>query len=240
MEIFNSIWTALSTPNKELIDILLIPANMIETIITMYLFLNVIKLNSTRKQKIIYILLSCLISRLTFTIIPNPFNTFINYFVMLSLANILFKNSFLKTTLSVVLSLIICNLVSILILNPYIKIFNISTEDLNSIPIYRYTYIAIIFLIIITITFIFKKHKFKLQFSENIDKKSRNIILLNLFIGIITLIFQSITLFYYVDKLPVIITFFSFVSLFLYFGISIYSLTRIFKLNFNYSKIRKC
>ena len=48
MEIFNSIWTALSTPNKELIDILLIPANMIETIITMYLFLNVIKLNSTR------------------------------------------------------------------------------------------------------------------------------------------------------------------------------------------------
>lgn len=230
MEIFNSIWTALSTPNKELIDILLIPANMIETIITMYLFLNVIKLNSTRKQKIIYILLSCLISRLTFTIIPNPFNTFINYFVMLSLANILFKNSFLKTTLSVVLSLIICNLVSILILNPYIKIFNISTEDLNSIPIYRYTYIAIIFLIIITITFIFKKHKFKLQFSENIDKKSRNIILLNLFIGIITLIFQSITLFYYVDKLPVIITFFSFVSLFLYFGISIYSLTRIFKL----------
>ena len=230
MEIFNSIWTALSTPNKELIDILLIPANMIETIITMYLFLNVIKLNSTRKQKIIYILLSCLISRLTFTIIPNPFNTFINYFVMLSLANILFKNSFLKTTLSVVLSLIICNLVSILILNPYIKIFNISTEDLNSIPIYRYTYIAIIFLIIITITFIFKKHKFKLQFSENLDKKSRNIILLNLFIGIITLIFQSITLFYYVDKLPVIITFFSFVSLFLYFGISIYSLTRIFKL----------
>mgnify|MGYP002536484643 FL=1 len=88
----------------------------------------------------------------------------------------------------------------------------------------------LLYFIIITITFIFKKHKFKLQFSENIDKKSRNIILLNLFIGIITLIFQSITLFYYVDKLPVIITFFSFVSLFLYFGISIYSLTRIFKL----------
>ena len=51
-----------------------------------------------------------------------------------------------------------------------------------------------------------------------------------IFIGIITIIFQSITLFYYVDKLPIIITFFCFVSLFLYFGISTYSLTRTFKL----------
>ena len=45
MEIFNSIWTALSTPNEGLLNILLIPANIIETVITMYLFLNVIKLN---------------------------------------------------------------------------------------------------------------------------------------------------------------------------------------------------
>lgn len=230
MEILNNIWTALTTPNEGLIKCLLIPANILETIITMYLFLNITDMKSTRKQKIMYIFFSCFISCFTVFLIPDPFNTFINYFVMLTLANIIFRNPFLKTTFSVVLSLIICNLVSILILNPYIKIFNISTEYLNNIPIYRYTYISIIFILIIAITIIFKSKKLKLQFSENIDTKNKHIILINLFLGIITLIFQSIILFYYVDKLPIIITFFSFLSLFLYFGISIYSLTRIFKL----------
>ena len=41
---------------------------------------------------------------------------------------------------------------------------------------------------------------------------------------------QSIITFYYIDNLPVIITFLSFISLLAYFSISIYSLTRIFKL----------
>lgn len=230
MEIFNSIWTALSTPNEGLINILLIPASIIETSILMYLFLTITNLNSTKMQRILYVIFICSISELTSFSFPNPFNNFINYFTMIIFAYIIFRNPFLKTTASVVLSIIISNLVSILILNPYLKIFNIEANQLNIIPIYRYSYMLIIFILNIAIIFILKNRKFKLQFSENIDKKSRNIILLNLFIGIITIIFQSITLFYYVDKLPIIITFFSFVSLFLYFGISIYSLTRIFKL----------
>lgn len=230
MEIFNSIWTALSTPNEGLINILLIPASIIETIILMYLFLTITNLNSTKAQKILYVIFICSISELTSLFFPNPFNNFINYFTMIIFAYIIFKNPFLKTTFSVVLSIIISNLASILILNPYLKIFNIEANQLNLIPIYRYSYMFIIFFLNIAIILTLKSKKLKLQFLENIDKKSRNIILLNLFIGIVTIIFQSITLFYYVDKLPITITFFSFVSLFLYFGISIYSLTRIFKL----------
>ncbi len=230
MEIFNSIWTALSTPNEGLLNILLIPANIIETVITMYLFLNVIKLNSTTIQKIVYVICICIISKFTMLLVPGPFNIFVNYIFIILLAYIIFKNPFLKTSASVVISLIIFNLIGALILNPYLTILNINTENLNSIPIYRISYIMLVFIITFFIIFILKGKKLKLQFSENIDKKSRNIILLNLFIGITTIIFQSITLFYYVDKLPVIITFFSFVSLFLYFGISTYSLTRTFKL----------
>lgn len=51
-----------------------------------------------------------------------------------------------------------------------------------------------------------------------------------MFFGILAIIIQSITLFYYVDTLPNIITFLSFISLLAYFAISIYSLTRVFKL----------
>ena len=223
MEIFNSIWTALSTPNEGLLSILLIPANIVEAIITMYLFLNVMGLNSTRKQKIIYVISICFITKITLSLIPNPFN-------MIILTYVIFKNPFLKTSASVVISLIISNLVGGLILNPFITLFNITTEQLNSIPLYRLSYMFSMLFILYLIILILNNPKLRLEFLENIDKKSKNIIIINLILGIITIIVQSITLFYYVDNLPVIITFLSSLSLLAYFAISIYSLTRIFKL----------
>lgn len=39
MEIFNNIWTALSTPNEGLVNILLIICSIFESIIIMYLFI---------------------------------------------------------------------------------------------------------------------------------------------------------------------------------------------------------
>lgn len=69
-----------------------------------------------------------------------------------------------------------------------------------------------------------------LDIFEDIDKRNKTIIVANLLLGILTIIIQSLTLFYYVDNLPVTITFLSFISLLAYFAISIYSLTRIFKL----------
>ena len=78
MEIFNSIWTALSTPNEGLLNILTIPLFFVEAIITMLLFLNITPLISTRKQKTIYPILISFISIFNKFIIPNPFNIFIN------------------------------------------------------------------------------------------------------------------------------------------------------------------
>ena len=230
MEILNNIWTALSTPNEGLLNILLIPANIIETIISMYLFLNIMELNSTRNQRILYVICICIISKLTMFLIPDPFNIFINYFIMILIAYIIFKNPFLKTSASFVIAILISSLIGGLILNPYITLLNINTEQLNNIPIYRLSYMFSMFLVLFIIILVLKNKKLKLEFLENIDNKSKYIIIANLVLGIITIIVQSITLFYYVDKLPIIITFLSSISLLAYFAISIYSLTRVFKL----------
>ena len=85
---------------------------------------------------------------------------------------------------------------------------------------------------LIIISFL-KNKKYRLNILDDIDKKNKIIIISNLFFGILAIFVQSITLFYYVDKLPIIITFLSFISLLAYFIISIYSLTKVFKLNFN-------
>ncbi len=230
MEILNNIWNTISTPNIQLVNIISIPFMLIEITLIMYLFLSIMSLSSTRKQRIIYVLISWLIGIFTMLVIPHPFNIFINYFIVIALQYVIFSNPFLKSITSSVLALIIYNLIGILILNPFIKIFNINTNQLYSIPIYRICYIFIIYIICTICVVILKKKNLDFQFSDNIDKKDKIIIISSLLFGILAIIMESITLFYYADNLPFLITFFSFISFFAYFAISFYSLTKVFKL----------
>lgn len=230
MEILNNLWLAISTPNETLINIIAVPATIMENVILMFLFISILNISSTNKQRITYIMLMSIISLTMMYLIPSPFNIFINYFTIVALQYIIFRNSFLKSIISSVLCIGIFNLIAIFILNPFITLLNINTTQLNSIVIYRLFYIFIMYVFTAIIIFILKNRKFKIKLLEDIDSKTKYIILLNLFFGILTVIIQSVTLFYYVDKLPILITFLSFISLLVYFAISIYSLTRIFKL----------
>ena len=230
MEILNNLWIAISTPNENLLSVITIPLFFVETFIVMHLFLHIAEMSSSRKQRVIYVIAISCISIFTMFLIPNPFNIFINYIMMILLAYKIFNNSFLKTMTSVVISLIILNLLGALALNPYITILNITSEQLNTIPIYRIFYILIIYILLVACIFLLRYKNISLKFTEDIDNKTKYIILANLLLGILTILVQSIILFYYVDKLPIIITFLSFISLLAYFCISIYSLTRIFKL----------
>ena len=230
MEILNNIWTALSTPNMDLLNIIFVPTAFIENFLILLLFIAILKINVSIKKKIIYTFIISVLSLITLFTIPNPFNVFINYFLAILLQYIIFKPPFVKSIISSVLSLVIFNLIGILILNPFITIFNISSDQLNSIPIYRLCYLLSIYIITIILVLLLRHKDWNIQFSDDIDKKNKTIIIINLLFGILAIIIQSITLFYYVDTLPIIITFLSFISLLAYFAISIYSLTRIFKL----------
>lgn len=230
MEVLNNLWLAISTPNEKLLNVIFIPTAFIENYLIMLLFISILNIISTRKQKTIYVCSMSVISLLTMIFIPNPFNIFINYCIPIFIAYIIFKNSLFKTTTSIIIALIAFNLIGILILNPYLTIFNIDAAELNSIPIYRLSYILIFYIFAIIAILILKNRNLKLDFLENIDRKNKLIIIANLFFGILAIVIQSITLFYYVDILPITITFLSFISLLAYFAINIYSLTRVFKL----------
>lgn len=230
MGFLNNICMTLSTPNIFLINIIAIPATMIENLLILLLFTSILKIQSNWSKKLIYVLSLTVIGFFTLKFIPTPFNIFINYFMPIIIAFIIFREPLLKLTFSIILSLVIFNLLTILLLNPFITIFNINTESLSSIPIYRILYTSIIYTFTFGIIFILKSKNLKFPFSKDIDKKTRYIIYITLILGVVAIIIQSITLFYYVDTLPITITFLSFISLLLYFLISIYSLTRVFKL----------
>lgn len=230
MEILNNIWIALSTPNEGLLNILYIPFTLIENILIMHLFLAIFNINSNKKQKVIYVTIVTSFSIFSMHIIPNPFNVFINYIVIVILIFYVFKISILKSILSTVFSIIIFGLIGSLLTNPYLTILNITSDQLLSVPIYRTGFLFIMYLFLCLVIVIIKYRKLTLNFFEDLDLKNRFAILANVILGLISLFTQAIIIFYYINTLPLLISFLSFISLFAYFCISIYSLTRVIKL----------
>lgn len=230
MELLNNIWNAISTPNEGLMNIILILGSFMEAILSFLVFTALLNISSSHKQKIIYIFLSSIESWLVVTFIPSPFNTIANFIFAFFLIFILFKQTILKSFIAVLSPIIVFGLIGTLILNPYLTSLHISSEELTTVPIYRFFYLFIMYLLTFTITILLRKTNIKINILNDLDKKSQKIISINLIFGLITLIVQLTITVYYIDTLPLIITFLSFISLLAYFGISIYSLTRVTKL----------
>lgn len=239
MELLNNIWNAISTPNQGLINIIMLIGCLVEIILSFLLFSELLGINSTRKQKITYICISTIESFIFMRFIPSPFNSFANLIFIFFLVLILFKQTVVKSLIAVLCPMIIFALTGSLIQNPYLTIFKLTFEQANLIPIYRIGYLTIIYSIVLLIIFILK-HKIsyiRLIILDNINKKNKFIIFANLIFGILVLIIQAFISVYYIDILPMFITFFSFLSLLAYFAISIYSLTRVMKLTITTQKL---
>lgn len=237
MEFLNNIWIALSTPNEGLVNILVLPLFFIENFLIMNLFIIIVNTEITKKQKLIYYLIFPLLSIVTMLFLPAPFNIFINYLFMFIFSNILFKSSIIKTSISILMAIIIFAIVGTLILNPFLTIFNIESSLLNTIPIYKFLFLLTEYFLVYIITLILKNINFQLTILDDIDKHNKNVILGNIFLGLLTLSIQLIITTNYTDILPLYITFLSFISLLAYLSISMYSFSRIMKLTITTKKL---
>ena len=214
-----------------------VPATILENYLLMTLFANFLNISKGIKPKIIYITIMSLFSLISIFIIENPFNVVFNYLMMILTSYFIFKNSFLKTSLSVITAGIIYNIEGALILNPFITILNITSDQLSDIPIYRLLYIIIVYSILSLIIFLLRYRKVKFNLIDTVDKRTKLIMFSNVILGMFTIMIQSVIAVYFIDKLPIAITFSSFVSLLAYFLLSIYSLTRSFKLSLTTQKL---
>lgn len=237
MEILNNLWLAVSTPNELLINIIAVPSAILENILILLLFMSILNINSNFKHKALFVIIMTLTSFISMNFLPNALNLSLNYILMIILTHFIFKISFLKSFFPIVAASLIFNIVSLLFLNPYMTFFNLSSEQLSTIPLYRLLYVILVYSCVFIVTTIIKKRSLKIKFIDDIDKKSKLIIFSNLILGLLTLFVQTFIAIYYIDKLPILITSLSFISLIAYFGLSIYSLTRVFKLTLTTRKL---
>lgn len=237
MEFMNSVWEFFITPSEMNIQIISFPFSFVEAYINMMFFLVIFNINSNKKSRILYVIIIPIIGMFSRLLIPSPFNVFINFILPFIFISALFKVSFSKALISSICSLAIFSLIGFLILNPYITMLHISSDDLANVPIYKIGYLLLMYSISFIVIFILKRRNLKILLFEDIDKKSKIVIIINFILGFITLIIQICILFYYIDTLPILITFLSFISLLSYLAISIYSLTRVLKLTLTTRKL---
>ena len=171
MKVLNNIWIAISTPNEGLLSILTIPFTIIEAILTAYLLKCILNISSTTKQSIIYISIISITSLISMYTIPNPFNIFVNYVIMFFVIKLIFKITNLKILLGIVLSALIFALIGILISNPYLTLLDISSTEIETVPIYRIGYLLLIYLLLLIISITIKYRNLYLEIIEDLDKK---------------------------------------------------------------------
>ena len=230
MEILNNIWHMLTTENELYTKILISPLIIIETYLSFKLFSIILNLYYTKNQQYSYIFLISISSILTNFFIFPPFNVLFNYLLFFILIRKIFKLNVLKTFVAIIFPQLMFALLATLIISPFLKILNITSNALNNIPIYRILYLTISYILAFIIVTIIKLKSINIKFLGELDKKSKRIFYLNIILGFFTICVQGVLIYYYINILPSLLMFFSFVSLLSYFGISFYSLTRVMKL----------
>lgn len=226
----NNIWIAISTPNPELIKILSIPLAFIESSLTLYLLTAIFNFKPKNKEKILYITSAAIISLISMFFLKSPINVIFNYISSFIIIYAIFKTNAIKTIIAGLLPSFIFSIAQYLFLNPYITLLHISYEELLSIAIYRTPLMLIIYLIVFTTTYIIKHNKYYLAQLDDIDKKSKKLIISNLCFGLFYIIIEIIITMKYLNILPLAYTFANFAMLLLYFIISLYSISKIVKL----------
>ena len=234
IQFLNNIWITLNSQNEMLIALIAIFCLPIENFLLMSLFLNILNVHATIKQKIIYISSLTIINLINLCIIPSPFNVIINYVCVFLFVKFIFKLNILKSFIALIISTFIFGLLNILLQNPFLTLLNIEPDIFINTPIYRLSYSLLLYLIIFILCILLKNFKnihFTLDLFDDLDKKTLIILYINLFVGFVTLCLQLLITDFYIDIVPIIMTLLNFILLFSFFGLTIYSISRMIKLS---------
>lgn len=229
-EFFQNVWTLLTTENAEIIDYLLFPFSILEPLTSILLFTTILKINSSKKQIVKFVLSFFILGNIINFFVPTPYNNFINIFLMPSLILLIFKTSILKSVMAQILQYFLSFFIGTSLLNLYTTIFDITANQVENIFIYRFSLCIIQQLIMYILYKYAKKNQLNIDLLENINRKTNTILLFNFLVGIVAIGIQSFIITEYNNYIPLGINIASIIILIAYFGMNLYNLSRTTKL----------
>ena len=230
MEIFQTIWTALSTENEALINTLFIPFTFIEVTVSILLANALLNLKLSKRKILLYIIIAPLVSTLTSIFFTNTLKVIINIIFVPLFAVFVLKLSFFKGLLIEFLPIIFILTSETIWANFFNIVLGVSGNEIMTIPIYKLAMICLDYIPMFVFCKLSRKYNFNITLLDNMPKGSKRILTINSIIGIISITTQLYLISFYVGTLPYFITLIGLLSLLAYFFISIYNLANTSKL----------
>ena len=230
MEILQTIWTALTTSNEGLIKILAIPIGILDFYVMMNFFTTILNIDATKKQKLIYIIVYSIIGNIVNFIIPNSYTIFVNILLMPIIIYFTLKTTVLKSILAEIVTFVTTSTLDFILAKVFFYALHITSEQILTIPIYRLCVSTTIYLSIFGLTLLINYFKLRIDIFDNMNKKTKILLIANCILLIIVLSMQFYLITFYSDTMPLSITLISIIGLIAYFSITIYSMISSSKL----------
>ena len=221
MEILETIWTALTTENITLTNILILPLFYLDALVGMLLFTTLLDIHPSKKQKIIYVFSLATLCYICRFIIPNPFGTFINMIIWPICVIVIFKTSLLKGFLAEIIPYATTIILEIIIEKFLYVITGMSATSLLVIPLYRYIVVCTIYLCVFLLYKLLHKMHFSISLLETMSKKFKLLLIANCILGLFVIFSQFYLLNFYMDNFPIIVILLNILGLIAYFIVSI-------------------
>lgn len=230
MNLLQTIWSVLTTPNMQMANYISSPLIFIEATVTMLLFTTILNIETTKKRKVIYVLTISLTSLITKIFIPEPFGTILYMLALAISIKFIFEVSIFKTLTAIIIQFVIGALVDNILVKIYSMFFTIPYTTMIETPIFRFASSIILYAVLFIIYILVKKFNFNITLLDQINKKGKSILLLNAIFAIIAISTQFYIGSYYVNCLPLSVILLSLLSLIVFTVISFYNLTNTTKL----------
>lgn len=230
MEFFQTIWTAITTPNEGLISIIFVPLAFLDAFIGMVFFTTVLNIDANYKQKIKYVCILSLVSIVTNICLPALYSTFIGMILWPILVILIFKVSVLKGILSEIVVFTITSCLDFIFSKVLFAFFHVTPEEIMIIPLYRIGIALSIYLIMWLFSRVIRYFQIHIKIFDEMNKKTKYLLVSNTLLIVLVVAMQFYLINFYSDTMPLFITFISIVSLIAYFSISIYSIINSSKL----------
>lgn len=217
----------LMTPNHIINNIITFGFAFIEALLFYTVFTSILNITLNTKQKILYVSLTEIIGIISNSLLKNPYIYIVNILSFILLLHFLFgqtiKNTFIAM-ITVYLSSFICTFFVQLILSKFITI---PLADFVNIPLYHILSGTLIYLCFFLLSILIKNKSF---FIKYIKPSLKLTVVINLFLGIVTIFIQSYFFSKYINIISTGVILTDIISLVIYFLISMYSLIRTNKL----------
>ena len=230
MSTLQTIWSALTIENPMLTNILGIPLMFLDLTVCMLFFSSILNIQSTKRQKITYVIVLGIIANITSFIIPSSYRIFFNILVWPIVIFFILKTTIIKALLAEIIILVITSTLDFIFANIFLSLFHVTSEMILIIPIYRIAIALIIYLIIFLLTKAINFFKINIEIFDNMNTKTKILLIVNALLIILVLAMQFYLITFYSNTMPLFITIINIVGLLAYFTISLYSIINSSKL----------